>query len=167
MLPALTILSGLVFVLYIYCCVSDWWDGHLARYRQVDDDPYGKRLDELADKGMMVLTLIVLAYTDGAPINGWAFWAIVTIMARDLGVTYLRSRDKVWADNLKTLPLAKAKTGLLMVGCGLLLFGEPFMVVGLWIIALAVVCALVSGVQYYLGFPQKWIKTRQKRGARY
>jgi CDP-diacylglycerol---glycerol-3-phosphate 3-phosphatidyltransferase len=48
-------LSG--FVLYIVAAITDYWDGHLARTRNLVTD-LGRLLDPLADKLLLVATLI-------------------------------------------------------------------------------------------------------------
>ena len=152
MLPALAISPTLVFAIYTYGCVSDWWDGQVARQRGVANDPQGKRLDELTDKVLVVLTLVVLAYLGPASVGGLVFWGVVAVLGRDLVVTVLRWYDQVWAKAQPSLPLAKAKTGFLMVGCGLLILGGPLLPVGTVLVAIATGCALVSGVQYGRSF---------------
>ncbi len=155
MLVAATVSPVLVFVIYTYGCVSDWWDGQVARHRGVANDPWGKRLDELTDKAFVALTLIVMAYLGTAPLGGFVFWCVITVLGRDLVITILREYDQVWRKTLKTVPLAKAKTACLMVGCGLLILGDPFLLVGAVLVAVATGCALVSGGQYVWSFVRR------------
>jgi len=153
MIAALAVSPMLTFALYTYGCVSDWWDGQLARYRGLAGDPYGKRLDEVTDKLLMLCVLPVVAYLGTAPVSSVPFWGIVIIALRDVAVSYLRHRAPDWAKAQPVLYVAKAKTALLMVGSSLLMLGEPVLVLGGGgLVTLATVCALVSGVQYVRSF---------------
>jgi phosphatidylglycerophosphate synthase len=152
MLPAIAVSPTLTFLIYTYGCLSDWWDGQVARHRGLANDPYGKRLDELTDKGLMLLVLPVVVYQGTVPLGGLAFWSMAFVLGRDFVVTVLRWYDKEWAKTLPSLPLAKAKTGFLMVGSGLLILAGPLLALGAPLVAVAAVCALVSGVQYGWSF---------------
>ena len=62
------------FVLFLAAAISDWWDGHLARTRNLITD-LGRLLDPLADKLLLVATLVPMYalqqhYTFVAPLEG-------------------------------------------------------------------------------------------------
>lgn len=167
MLAALPVHSLLLQGLYFYACLSDWWDGQLARYRKQDEDPRGRRLDERADKWLMLLTLPVFVGSGVAPVGGHVFWAIVLILARDAVVTCLRWLELDWAKDQRPLPIAKLKTGLLMVGSFLLLLGwEVAVHSGGFLIMLSAFSALISGWQYCSSLIRWRIKARRDREAR-
>lgn len=45
------------FALFLFAAITDWWDGHLARTRNLVTD-LGRLLDPLADKLLLVATLV-------------------------------------------------------------------------------------------------------------
>jgi CDP-diacylglycerol---glycerol-3-phosphate 3-phosphatidyltransferase len=113
--PILRYLSIPVFVLAI---LTDWYDGWVAR-RWGYVTRWGTFLDPLADKVVTSAALISFIYLDLAP--AWAVWAIV---ARDLGITFLRSYSEYKGKPIETMKLAKTKTFLqfLLIGYVLLVY---------------------------------------------
>jgi CDP-diacylglycerol---glycerol-3-phosphate 3-phosphatidyltransferase len=62
------------FGLFLFAAITDWWDGHLARTRNLVTD-LGRLLDPLADKLLLVATLVPMFmlqghYTFIAPLTG-------------------------------------------------------------------------------------------------
>jgi CDP-diacylglycerol---glycerol-3-phosphate 3-phosphatidyltransferase len=62
------------FALFLFAAITDWWDGHLARTRNLVTD-LGRLLDPLADKLLLVATLVPMFmlqqhYTLLAPLEG-------------------------------------------------------------------------------------------------
>ena len=53
------------FVLYVAAAVTDYWDGHLARTRNLVTD-LGRLLDPLADKLLLVATFVPMLWLMGA-----------------------------------------------------------------------------------------------------
>jgi len=103
--PVVTVLllqpdAGLRFAafgLFLVAALSDLWDGHLARTRdQVTS--FGKIVDPLADKLLLVATLIPLYSLmssrlefAGLPVFGAIpLWAVVFFLGRELLITVLR-----------------------------------------------------------------------------
>jgi len=73
------------WVLYVLACLTDYWDGVLARY-QNNTSRLGKLLDPVADKILLASLMIALVEVDRAP------GALVTlILMRELAITGLRS----------------------------------------------------------------------------
>lgn len=86
------------FGLFVAAALSDVWDGYLARrYDQITD--MGKLLDPIADKLLLVVTLIpfyVISHRGGAldEIPWWGplpMWVLVVIFGRELFITAFRS----------------------------------------------------------------------------
>lgn len=86
------------FVLFIVAAVSDLWDGYLARSRgQITS--FGKLVDPLADKLLLVATLVPLyALTAsrvelaGLPLyDAIPLWAVILLLGRELLITLLRT----------------------------------------------------------------------------
>ena len=86
------------FVLFVAAGVSDLWDGYLARrYGWITD--LGKMLDPIADKLLLVATLVpfyMLSHgTDPLGLVPWwgalPAWVLVVIFGRELLITVFRS----------------------------------------------------------------------------
>ncbi len=136
-------------ILFIIASVTDFIDGHLARSRNLVTD-FGKMIDAIADKILVNSVLILLAASgDIHPIIP------VIIVTRDSVVNSIKmiagSKGKVVA----AIKSGKLKTACLMVGIALTLFyNMPFEFVNLrvsdFLLFVATILSLYSGVQYYL-----------------
>lgn len=94
--------------LFVLAAVSDYLDGKIARQYKVGSR-FGQFLDPLADKVLVLGTFVVLAILlpDAVP-----WWGVALIALRDAGVTGLRSWAESKGRSLRTLGVAKAKTGV-------------------------------------------------------
>ena len=135
-------------VLFIAASLTDFLDGYIARkYNLVTD--FGKLIDAIADKILVNSVLIILSA------QGCIHPIIpVIIILRDSVVNSIKmlaaSKGKVVA----AIKSGKAKTALLMTGIVLTLFyNMPFVFINLrvsdFILFVATILSIVSGVQYY------------------
>src|SRR3972149_1973622 len=76
--------SVIAAALFLAVCLTDWLDGYLAR-RMGIVTAFGKFLDPLADKLLIVTALIMLIPGDRIPA-----WMVAVIVERELGVAGLR-----------------------------------------------------------------------------
>jgi len=160
---ALTFLIVIIFYLpweysNIACMVifsiagfTDWLDGHLAR-KMGQHTNFGAFLDPVADKLLVVLTLVIIIETESS-----IFMTIpaAIIIGRELVISALREwmassgqRDVVAVSNL-----GKWKTGTQMVAIGCLLFSDdllflPVSTLGYVLLYIAAVITVVSMYQY-------------------
>jgi len=123
--------------------ITDIFDGHLARtYNLVTD--FGKIADPIADKAIMGAALICLSGLGDLP-----WWVTGVILGRELGITLLRfvvirygvipaSRG----GKLKTLTQGVA------VGMYVLALTGPLATLRFWVMAVAVVLTVVTGLDY-------------------
>jgi len=123
--------------------ITDIFDGHLARtYNLVTD--FGKIADPIADKAIMGAALICLSSLGDLP-----WWVTGVILGRELGITLLRfvvirygvipaSRG----GKLKTLVQGTA------VGMYVLALTGPLATLRFWVMAVAVVLTVVTGLDY-------------------
>lgn len=135
--------------IFAVASITDFLDGHIARkYNMVTD--FGKMVDAIADKMLVNSTLIILsAQGFVAPI------ITVIIIFRDTVVDTIKmiagSKGKVVA----AIKSGKVKTTFLMFGIVLTLcYNLPFELfnfdVANFLLVLATIFSIISGVQYYV-----------------
>ncbi|MER6442447.1 MULTISPECIES: CDP-diacylglycerol--glycerol-3-phosphate 3-phosphatidyltransferase [unclassified Streptomyces] len=123
--------------------ITDIFDGHLARTYDLVTD-FGKIADPIADKAIMGSALICLSSLGDLP-----WWVTCVILGRELGVTLLRfvvirygvipaSRG----GKLKTLAQGTA------VGMYVLALTGGLATLRFWVMAVAVVLTVVTGLDY-------------------
>ena len=152
--------SLIALLLFIAAAISDYWDGKLARELGVGSR-LGKFLDPLADKVLILGTLIALAVLlpDVVP-----WWAVALIALRDVFVTVQRSVAESRGRSVRTLPMAKTKTTfqlIFLIGMLVVLAAEmlpdPLSSIATWVlqspiplILLLIVVAITvfTGVMY-------------------
>ena len=108
-------LSTLSAMLFIVAAVSDALDGYLAR-RMGLITVVGKFLDPLADKLIVLSTLVMLVAKGRAPA-----WLVIVLTSRELAVTGLRAIASQEGFVISAGTGGKAKAALQMVGIGFLL----------------------------------------------
>lgn len=85
------------FVLFVAAALSDIWDGYLARRHGLVTD-FGKLMDPLADKLLLVVTFVPIFLVSHGPDAGdrlpwWGempIWVLVVILGRELFITLFR-----------------------------------------------------------------------------
>lgn len=140
------IVSGVLFVLASF---TDFLDGYIARkYNLITD--FGKTLDAIADKVLVNSVLIILCA------SGFIHPAItVVIIVRDSIVNAIKMVAGNKGEAVAAIKSGKWKTAFLMVGITLTLFYNlPFELwnykVSDFLLIVAAVLSIISGVQYYL-----------------
>ncbi|MGW6021885.1 CDP-diacylglycerol--glycerol-3-phosphate 3-phosphatidyltransferase [Streptomyces sp. NPDC055099] len=123
--------------------ITDLFDGHLARtYNLVTD--FGKIADPIADKAIMGAALICLSYLGDLP-----WWVTGVILGRELGITLLR----FWVIRFGVIPASrggKMKTLWQGTAAGMyvLALTGPLATLRFWVMAVAVVLTVVTGLDY-------------------
>lgn len=141
------------FWVYTYACVTDFFDGYLAR-KWGEVSSLGKFLDPIADK-LLVAAVLAVAIFSGA-VHGLAVFAAVLILCREILVSGLREFLAEVRVGVPVTMLAKWKTTIQMLALGFLIVGPagpmfgPFTttdvgVYGLWGAAFL---TLVTGYDY-------------------
>lgn len=136
-------------VLFVIASLTDFLDGYVARkYNMVTD--FGKMVDAISDKLLTNTVLIILA-CDGKISSIVA----VIIIARDIVVDSIKMIIGNNGKAVAAIGIAKVKTASLMVGLALTLFYNiPFELLNLrvndFLLALAAVLSVVSGIKYYM-----------------
>lgn len=108
---------------------------------------YGKIMDPLADKLLVLTALIALCVQ-----NKVAIWVVIIILARELGITSLRAVASSEGIVIAAGPWGKFKTVTQMVAIFLLILEWPF---GTALIYIAVLLTIVSAVDYLVKFSRK------------
>jgi CDP-diacylglycerol--glycerol-3-phosphate 3-phosphatidyltransferase len=130
--------------------LTDWLDGYVARRRQ-QITALGKLMDPVADKLLVIAALISLVQMDRAPA-----WLVAVIVGREFAVTGLRSIAETRGVTIPVSPLGKFKMVCEVVAILLLILGQDhlqgFVVLGTVALWVAVVAAILSGVDYYRRF---------------
>ena len=135
-------------VLFILASLPDFLDGYIARkYHLVTD--FGKMIDAIADKVLVNSVLIILCA------QGFIHPIItVVIIVRDSIVNSIKMVAGSKGHVVAAIKSGKAKTACLMVGIVLTLFYNlPFELWNLkvsdFLLIIACVLSIISGVQYY------------------
>lgn len=107
-----------LIALGIFCLASitDFFDGYLAR-RWKQESSLGRFLDPLADKALVITTLILFIMLDQAI----PLWMVIVIIARDMLVTLMRYLAIRKGTEIRTTRLGKAKTTFQMISIVLIL----------------------------------------------
>jgi cardiolipin synthase len=154
LLVALLFLPGafwqwLALLIYIAACVTDYFDGMLARQR-AQESALGRFLDPIADKLLVASVILALVAVDR--IVGWLILPALIILCREVLVSGLREFLASLQVSVPVSKLAKWKTTVQMVALGLLILGTagPLGIhslgqIGLWI---AAALTLVTGYDY-------------------
>ena len=138
-------------ILFLLVAGTDTLDGYLARRRGMVTT-LGKFLDPLADKLLIVASLIALITARGIPV-----WMVIVIVGREIAVTGLRgiavSQDIV----ISASPLGKYKTVFEVASIFFLIFSNgyfsiDFHLVGMGLLWIALGVAVISGIDYFKKF---------------
>lgn len=135
----------IVFVIYALSALTDFFDGYIARKFNVISN-FGKCFDPLADKLLVIVSLIILIHTEKINIT------IATILIfREILISGIREFAGGKEIKIPVSNIAKVKTALQLVGIGLLLLysSNLFLIVsGNIILGLAAFCSLYTAYQY-------------------
>jgi CDP-diacylglycerol---glycerol-3-phosphate 3-phosphatidyltransferase len=130
---------------FALAALTDGLDGYFARSRDAVTT-FGKLMDPLADKLLIVAALVSLVSLDRL-----AAWVAMVIIARELAVTGLRAVAAERGIVISASWLGKAKTILQVAAVIALIAVDPS---PLWVDLLvyaAVAMTLISGADYFLG----------------
>jgi CDP-diacylglycerol--glycerol-3-phosphate 3-phosphatidyltransferase len=141
-------LGALCFVL---AGATDFLDGFLAR-RQRLVSRLGKFMDPLADKLLVSAALIMLI-----PLGRVPAWMAFLIVGREMAVTGLRGLAAAEGIILAPDRWGKVKTLLQMAALTALILHYPydgvdFHGLGMWLLWLALIATVASGVSYFWSF---------------
>jgi CDP-diacylglycerol---glycerol-3-phosphate 3-phosphatidyltransferase len=158
--PAGDVLAAVVFAL---ASLTDFIDGYLARARGSVTN-FGKLMDPLADKLLIVAALIALV-----SLQRLAAWIAMVIITRELAVTVVRMGAAQLGVVAGANMLGKIKTCLQIVAilAVIAVHGTPLWVAALLYVTVAV--TVLSGLDYFFDLRRRMAKAQaqaQTRGAR-
>ena len=145
----LNIQLGLMFLapIFVIASLTDFLDGYIARkYKLVTT--FGKFIDPLADKLLVMATLLLLNDAGIVPM-----WITIIIMSREFIVTGIRLITVGKGKVIAASRLGKLKTATTMIALVLLLmypYDIIFATIGLYILYVGLAITVMSLVDYYL-----------------
>lgn len=156
-------------IVYSGAAVTDFVDGYLAR-RMGLTSLLGKYLDPLADKLIVLATLIMMVELGHVPA-----WPVVLIASRELAVTALRAIAMGEGVVIAASRGGKDKTAVQMVALVALMLHDPYVLdfgiyralvnlnaVGLALLYLSVFFAIISAGEYVALFAEA-VEAKDKR----
>jgi CDP-diacylglycerol--glycerol-3-phosphate 3-phosphatidyltransferase len=141
--------DALAAVVFGLAAITDGLDGYIARSRG-DVTTFGKLMDPIADKLLIVAALVSLVSLDRL-----AAWVAMVIIAREVAVTVMRAVAAERGVVISASWMGKAKTLLQVLAIGGLIIFEP---APGWVDALvyvAVAVTVISGADYFLGLRKR------------
>jgi CDP-diacylglycerol--glycerol-3-phosphate 3-phosphatidyltransferase len=141
----------LTAVFFLLVAITDTLDGYMARRRGMVTT-LGKFLDPLADKLLIVTSLIALIPARGVP-----FWMVIVIVGREIAVTGLRGIAVSQGIVIAASNFGKYKTIFEVASIFFIIldgnyFGFSFCPVGVGLLWVALILAVFSGVDYFNRF---------------
>ena len=150
--PELTVrnyaLSATGCFVVVAASILDVLDGYLARKWEMVTQ-LGKLLDPVADKLVIMGTLVMLVHLDRVPA-----WVVVLILGREMAVTSLRSFASAEGVIIAASKTGKFKATLQTITAACLFFHYDFLTynwhwIGMFFLWVTLVVTVVSGVEYF------------------
>ena len=145
---------ALALVIFIVAGVSDGVDGYLAR-RFSWVTPLGKMLDPIGDKLLMVTAYLLLGLQQLLPL-----WLVILVIMRDviiLGGTAIY-RYVVGAYHIDPLWVSKLNTVLQILLVVLIMFGQAFWSLPLWIVDAMIIAVATTTIASGYAYVSVWGK---------
>jgi CDP-diacylglycerol--glycerol-3-phosphate 3-phosphatidyltransferase len=145
---------------FALAALTDGLDGYFARSRDAVTT-FGKLMDPLADKLLIVAALVSLVSLDRL-----AAWVAMVIIARELAVTGLRVVAAERGVVISASWLGKAKTILQVAAVFALIAADPS---PLWVdvlVYVAVAMTVISGTDYFFGLRRRIAQAAKAESSR-
>ena len=149
------VISFFAAIIFLFAAITDGLDGYIAR-RQNIVTTLGKFLDPLADKLLVITSLIMLIHLGRVPA-----WIVAVIAGREMAVTGLRAIAINEGIIISASQLGKYKTLLQVIATTTLIGHYSYLSidlhnVGMIFLWAALVLTVWSGVDYFRGFFGHW-----------
>ena len=141
-------LNLLTALLVVGAAITDGLDGYMARKYGFESN-LGRLLDPLADKILLLSTMVMLVYMHRAPA-----WIVCLILCRETAVTGLRAVAADRGRMIAVSTLAKYKTTFQMIAVVALVIHYPFLganahTVGIFFLWIAFLYTMWTGYVYF------------------
>ncbi|MBC7395925.1 MAG: CDP-diacylglycerol--glycerol-3-phosphate 3-phosphatidyltransferase [Bdellovibrionales bacterium] len=144
--------------------LTDYFDGYLARKYKIET-VYGKLMDPLADKFLVICSLIMLQ-----SLNRMSPIVVMLLVCRELTITGLRALASAEGVIVSASAGGKWKTATQMVAIPCLMlrdfWGIPIYQIGLWLTYISLALSFWSAKDYIVAFFQGLKITTQARKER-
>lgn len=140
--------SILAATIFVFASITDYLDGLLARALKAQSR-FGRILDPIADKLLVVATLVMLIHFNRAPVI-----PALLILLREILVSGLRENLSSLDISLPVTNLAKVKTAIQMIAIVVLIVGHLFyypnfsIMLGKALLWIAAALTLITGYAY-------------------
>lgn len=157
----ITYFEGIWISTYVFACFTDWLDGYLARKYPDQASEFGKIIDPVADKVLVISMIATIYYFDKA--GQFELCLMVFIIFRELAVNFMRKPFIGDVNLLSVAEVGKVKAGFQMVALGIVLgrggitseyLGQSFNVLGYQLLFFATILTAISGWIYLM----EWIR---------
>jgi CDP-diacylglycerol--glycerol-3-phosphate 3-phosphatidyltransferase len=152
--------DALAAAVFSLAAITDGLDGYIARRRQ-EITTFGKLMDPLADKLLIVAALIALVSLDRL-----AAWIAMVIIARELAVTGLRSIAAEKGVVIAASWLGKVKTALQVAAVVALIVWDPAPLGVDLLVYAALAATVISGADYFFGLRSRLDEHRAEQARR-
>ncbi|TDJ07706.1 MAG: CDP-diacylglycerol--glycerol-3-phosphate 3-phosphatidyltransferase [Deltaproteobacteria bacterium] len=147
---------------FVMASITDFLDGYIARKRKIVT-VFGSFLDPIADKCLIVSSLIILLALGRIPVL-----IVIILVLREIYIMALRLLSLERGFNIKVGQLGKWKTALQMIGIPMLmvnypLLGIPFPLIGIIMIYATTVLSLYSATEYSIETFRKLKMARKEK----
>ena len=142
---------------FALAALTDGLDGYIARRRQ-DVTTFGKLMDPLADKLLIIAALVSLV-----SLGRLAAWVAMVIIARELAVTGLRAVAAEQGVVISASWLGKLKTALQVAAVFALIIWNPSPTSVDVLVYVAVAVTVISGADYFFGLRRRLAMERERR----
>jgi cardiolipin synthase len=144
--------SWIALGFYTIACVTDWFDGYIARKQNITS-AFGRFLDPIADKLLIAILLLIFVAMDR--LYGWWILPASVILFREVLIAGLREFLGPQNIAIHVSKLAKWKTTAQMVAMGFLVvgnFGDALLpetvLIGQILISIAAILTFITGWDY-------------------
>jgi len=144
---------------FALAALTDGLDGYIARRRR-DVTTFGKLMDPLADKVLIIAALVSLV-----SLGRLAAWVAMVIIARELAVTGLRAVAAEQGVVIAASWLGKVKTALQVAAVFALIIWNPAPLAVDVLVYVAVAATVISGADYFFGLRRRIAEERARRAG--
>ena len=149
------VISFVAAMIFLFAAITDGLDGYIARKQNVVTT-LGKFLDPLADKLLVITSLIMLIHLGRVPA-----WIVAIIAGREMAVTGLRAIAINEGLIISASQLGKYKTLLQVIATTTLIghysyYSIDLHNVGMIFLWAALALTVWSGLDYFRGFFRQW-----------